>query len=93
MKAVQSKRKERASGKRVILKGKTIVSTEEVQKALAKVENLTRKRQKAKPRKHKREALGSDMDSEDGEYNAPGSPKDSSELIDGEILDCIEVVL
>ena len=49
MKAVQSKRKERASGKRVIPKGKTVVSTEEVQKALAKVENLTRKRQKAKP--------------------------------------------
>ena len=51
------------------------------------------KRQKAKPRKRKREALGSDIDSEHGEYNSPGSPKDSSELIYGEILDCIEVAL
>jgi hypothetical protein len=48
VKAVHSKMKERASGKRVILKGRTVVSTEEVQKALAEAEYATRKKRKAK---------------------------------------------
>ena len=51
MKAVYNKRKERASGKRVILKGKTVVSTEEVQRTLVEAENVTRKRENTKPQK------------------------------------------
>jgi hypothetical protein len=42
IRAINSKRKERASGKRVILKGKTVISTEELQKALAEAEKATR---------------------------------------------------
>jgi hypothetical protein len=38
LKGVISKRKERMSGKRLILKGKIIVSTEEVQQKLAEAE-------------------------------------------------------
>ena len=70
-----------------------IVSTKEVQKALTKAQNATRKRTKAKTRKRKREASESEMDSEGSECNAPESPKDNSESIYDEILDCIEVAL
>ena len=49
IKAVYGHRKERASGNRVILKGKTGVSTEEVPKALVEAEHATKKKRKTKP--------------------------------------------
>ena len=41
IKAINAKRKERASGKRLILKGKFVVSMEDIQKALEKAEKVT----------------------------------------------------
>ena len=48
MKAVYGKRKEWASGKRLILKGKTMVSTEELRDALAEAEKATKSKKTAK---------------------------------------------
>ena len=90
IKAIYGKRKERASGKRVILKGKTVVSTEEVQKALAEAEHTTRKKRKVKTRKQKRQALESEIDREDCDYNPPRSWNSRPDVVDGE---CIEVAL
>ena len=53
MKAIHGRRKERASGKRLILKGKTVISTEELQQALEEAEKATRTRKRSKTGKRK----------------------------------------
>ena len=72
------------------MKGKTVVSTEEVQKALAEAEHTTRKKRKIKTRKQKRQALESEIDREDCDYNPPRSWNSRPDVVDGE---CIEVAL
>ena len=59
-----STRKERESGKRVILKGKFIVSTEEVYLKLAEAEALTEARQSKK--KGKKAAVGQSTSTDEG---------------------------
>ena len=92
IKAVHSKRKERASGKRLILKGKVVISTEELVKQLEKADKVTKPRKNKKPGKKKRR-LNSDGDTTESEIGEHGSPRDSPASVDPEILDCIDVAL
>jgi len=84
VKAIQAKRKERASGKCLILKGKIVVSTEDIQKALEEAEKATSAKKKASGQKSKKTCDGSKEACLDNEDNA-------LEILDDEILDCIEV--
>jgi hypothetical protein len=93
MRVVHSKRKERASGKRLILKGKTIISTEELQKALLEAEKATKSKKGAKKRKSKTRMLNSNDRSFDHEGAASDSVMECIDTIDPEILDCVEVAL
>ena len=72
------------SGKRLVLKGKIIVSTEEVQRKLAEAEQATKERKnKKQKRRHQRATLNVGMDNEDIEDNTDDEQR--------EIHDCIEV--
>jgi len=93
MRAVHGKRKERASGKRLILKGKTICSTEELHNALAEAEKATRSKKRVKKRKCKRQVQDIDSSSSEGESEASEGAKGPNSQVDSEILDCIEVAL
>ena len=93
LKAVHSKRKEQASSKRLIPKGKTIVSIEELQKALSEAEKATKLKKGAKKRKSKTRVVGSDDASSDHEGGFPDSVMECLNIVDPEILDCIEVAL
>jgi len=90
--AVHSKRKERASGKSLILKGKAVISTEELVKQLEKAEKVMKARKNKKPGKKKRR-LNSDGGTTESEIGKHGSPRDSPASVNPEILDCIEVAL
>jgi hypothetical protein len=68
IKAIHAKRKERASGKHLILKGQFVVSTEEIQKALEEVEKATlSKKKKKKATKEKKRKAPSTSDVSDNE--------------------------
>ena len=56
LKGVVSKRTERASGKRVVLKGKFIVSTEEVYEGLRQAEEKTKKKTTKRGQKRVRQS-------------------------------------
>ena len=74
------------SGKRLILKGKIIVSTEEVQRKLAEAEQATKERKnKKQKRKHQRVTFNVGMDNENIEDNTDDEQQ--------EIHDYIEVQL
>jgi hypothetical protein len=51
---IHIKRKERAAGKRIVLKGKTVISTEGIQKALEEAEQATRSKKQKKPKLRRR---------------------------------------
>jgi hypothetical protein len=87
IKAVHSKRKERATGKHLILKGKAVISTEELEKA----EKRTNARKKNKKHGKKKRTLNSDGGMTESEIGERGSPRDSPASVHPEILDCIEV--
>jgi hypothetical protein len=93
MKAIHGRRKERASGKRLILKGKTVISTEELQKALEEAEKATRTRKRSKTGKRKSPRSDSEQEDCGSETGTQETLKDSQEPADAEILDCIEVAL
>jgi len=93
IRAINSKRKERTSGKRVILKGKTVVSTEELQKALAEAEKATHKQKKGKMRSKKKVESDSSGNSSDSESNSLETPRPCPKPVDVESLDCIEVAM
>jgi hypothetical protein len=93
IKTIHARRKERASGKRVILKGKAVISTEELIKALAEAEKATQAKKKKRKSTRKKKVLDSEGDTSDSEPVAPDSREDSTGLRDPEILDCIEVAL
>jgi len=86
LKQLVNKWKERMSGKRLILKGRIIVSTEEVYQKLTEAEKMTRER-KTKKRKTKdnRATVNFEMDAENMEDNSDDELQ--------EIRDCIEVQL
>jgi hypothetical protein len=76
--------KERTSGKRLILKGRIVVSTEEAYQKLAEVEKMTRERKtKKRKRRDNRMTVDVEMDIENMEDNS------DDELL--EIRDCIQV--
>ena len=81
-----NKRKERTSGKRLILKGRIVVSTEEVYQKPAEVEKITRERKTKKcKRRDNRATVDVEIDTENMENNS------DDELL--EIRDCIQVQL
>jgi hypothetical protein len=88
VKEIHAKRKERASGKRLILKDKVVVSTEEVQKALEDAEKVTatRKAKKKNGQKGRKRKIVSESEEE---MSSGGDFYHS----DVEILDCIEVAM
>jgi len=98
VKEVHAKRKERASGKRFILKDKSIISTEEVYAALKEAENKMgakkpkKEKRKIKQRRWKGKAISSESEDED-KFNDDISIGGSLDLEDVEILECIEVAL
>jgi hypothetical protein len=67
IRAVHGKRKERASGKRFVLKGKAVISTEELVQELEKVEKVSQKRKKGRRKSGKKKRLSSDGTSSEGE--------------------------
>ena len=85
IKGVQAKRKERVSEKRLILKGKFVVSTEEIQKALEEAEQATSSKKKSTTGKKRK--VGPDIN---GNHEVT-----CSDIVlkhsDNEIIDCIEV--
>jgi hypothetical protein len=98
VKEVHAKRKERASGKRFILKHKSILSTEEVHAALKEAEKDTEakkpKIRKRNPKKHgwKWKPISSEIEEEDS--NKDDISIGASLNLEGiEILECIEVAL
>ena len=83
---MMSKRKERLSTKRIILKGKFIVSTEEIQNRLAEAERITKeKKRKRGCGKNKRPIKEMEMLEDD--------TSDGSDVEKCEIFDCIDVKL
>jgi DDE superfamily endonuclease len=100
VKEVNAKRKERASGKRIILKDKSILSTEEVHQALKEAEEITYakklKKKKGMIKKGRKEKVLSseihDGASYGGDEDDNLSVAESLHLEDIEILECIEVV-
>ena len=93
LKTVHSKRKERVSSKGLILKEKTIVSIEELQKVLSETEKATKSKKGTKKRKSKTSVIGSDDASFDHEGGFPDSIIKCFDIVDPEILNCIEVAL
>ena len=99
VKEVNAKRKERASGKRIILKDKSILSTEEVHQALKEAEEIThaKKLKKGKGMKkkgQKRKVLSTEIDDRrgyGGDEDDNHSVAESLHLEDVEISECIEV--
>ena len=86
LKQLINKRKERMSGKRLVLKGKFVVSTEEVYQKLMEAERATKERKKKTPkRKRQGASIGTEVDEEVIEENADDELE--------EIGDCIEVHL
>lgn len=86
IKAINAKRKERASGKRLILKGKFVVSTEDIQKALEEAEKATLAKKKKSSGGKKHKALA---DVRDDDFT--GNEDNVLQLPDNEIPDCIGV--
>lgn len=83
----QEKRKERQTGKRVILKGKVIVSTEEIRRALADAEARIKDKKTKKPSKRGKRINPAD-DAFEGLSDSDINAIDSQEF---ELQDCIEV--
>ena len=86
LKSVMDKRKERLSTKRIILKGKSIVSTEEIHKRLAEAERNTKQKKSKKGHEQNNRAI-KDAERQE-EYTS-----NELDTEQAEILDCIEVEL
>jgi len=84
LKSVIRTRKERLSGKRIVLKGKFVVTTEEIQKGLAEAERKTKK-SRAKGKKRRARSI-----SEESEIEVMEVLNDS-EAEECEMQDCITV--
>jgi hypothetical protein len=86
VKEINGRRKERETGKRWFLKNKAVLSTEEVEKALRKMEKATKKNKvnKKGTAKRNKKPIASPEEVTDS------STEDSSD-IEEEIFDCIEV--
>jgi hypothetical protein len=92
VRAVHGKRKERQSGKRLTLKNRPVLSSEEVAKALLESEKATKAKKKAAAknrRNRKKKAVSSDEDITSSVHNSSDSSEDDLEV---GILECIEVL-
>ena len=89
IKEVNGKRKERASGKHLILKGTPVASTEAVHKAIADAERATKEKQKNKGKQPNRQTVVS----EEEEESSLDDETDDLESLEHEMLECIEVVM
>jgi hypothetical protein len=87
IKAVKAQRKAREGGKRIILKGNPVASTEAVEKALREAERATKAKKKTQRKGSKKQVIPSEDEMEDS-ANDDDDPLEPLEL---EMLDCIEV--
>jgi len=93
VKEIHAKRKERACGKRLILKGKVIVSTEEVRNALEEAEKATTAKKAKKGKGRKRRKVVSESEEERSSLGDLDAREGLDDFYDSdvEILDCIAV--
>jgi hypothetical protein len=83
---LNSQRKERQSGKHLVLKGKVVVSTDEIRKALENAERITKDRKQKKAAMQRRKtALSNDVE------DVEDVSDDENSIPECELLDCIEV--
>jgi hypothetical protein len=87
IKAVNAQRKVRQGGKRIILKGTPVASTEAVEKALREAERVTKAKKKTQRKGTKKQVIPS----EDEMENSDDDDADALEPSELEMLDCIEV--
>jgi hypothetical protein len=78
--------KERLSGKRIILKGQIVVSTEEIARKLADAEQATEEKKSKRYKKKGKTAVQQRRRNDD-------ELEEDSEAGECEILDCIEVIV
>ena len=95
VKEIHAKRKERASGKRVILKGKVVVSTKEVHNALKEAEKATAAKKAKKRTGRKRRKVISESEEERSSLRDVDERQDLDDLHNSEveILDCIPIAM
>jgi hypothetical protein len=95
VKEIHAKRKERASGKRLILKGKVVVSTEDVHNALEEAEKATAAKKAKKGAGRKRRKVISESEDERSSLGDLDEREDLDDFYDSEveILDCITVAM
>jgi hypothetical protein len=93
LKAVIDTRKERASGKRLILKGVKVVTKEYIYQELEKAEAITKERKRRKGRKGKIATQDKDTSDSEEENTRSESEKESeiAEKANCIMHDCIEV--
>jgi hypothetical protein len=87
IKAVNAQRKVRQGGKRIILKGTPVASTEAIEKALREAERVTKAKKKTQRKGTKKQVIPS----EDEMENSDDDDDDALEPSELEMLDCIEV--
>ena len=90
VKEINGCRKEREGGKRQVLKDTSVISTEEIEKALRECERATNVKKKVKKGKGKRKAKQV-VSSEDEIDSAIDSSSDTEGPATPKIFDCIEV--
>ena len=92
MKEINGHRQERKGGKREFLKGKPVISTEEVENWLRKSEKATKGKKATKKGKGKCSTKKRVVSSEEETDSSTDDSSDIEEPLVREIFDCIEVV-
>ena len=90
VKAINARRKAREGGKRSVLKGTPVASTEAVRMALQKAEKATKDRKKPQQKKNKKHGILS-KDEMDNSSESSANDVDDLDHLELEMLDCIEV--
>ena len=93
VKEINGRRKERQGAKRTFLKGKPVLSTEEVEQALREAEEATKAKKTTKKGKGKgkRNTKKRVISSEEEIDSSTDDSSDMEKLWEADIFDCIEV--
>ena len=94
VKEINGRRKEKEGAKRIFLKGKPVLSTEEVEKALREAEKVTDAKKTTKNNNGKRTRSTTKKRVVSSEEEINSSTDDSSDLeepLEAEVFDCIQV--
>ena len=89
IKAVNAKRKAREGGKRLVLKGTPVASTEDVERALRAAESTTKAKKNTQRKGSKKQVIPSEDEMED----SMDDDHDALQPLECEMLDCIEVAM